>query len=140
MQYPIVTFRKKKTPPPPPRPRPKDALFREELERFAAADPRWRDVLDRAAARLSEPARNTFGVMLSGLEAGPAPWPLSFDFSPDDEDGILRETAHMDVRVREALAILDPRRLNLATHEVDVIRGLVSATHRRLRIAKARSL
>ncbi len=133
----IVTAARKK-PPPPPKPRRVDAPFLEELDRFAAADPRWRDVLERAAARLSPAARCTFGVALSGLAAGPAPWPLSFDFDPDDDEGVEREMRQMDPKTVSALRLLTAERLYLPPHEVAAVIGLVTATHRRLRVAKAR--
>lgn len=120
------------------KPRPVDRLFQEEVERFAAADPRWRTALEMAASRLGPRARSTLGVALSGVEAGPAPWPMSFDFDPDDEDGILRERVHMSPRLVAGLDLLDAGRLGLDPYDVAVIRGIVSAVHRRLRIAKTR--
>lgn len=112
--------------------------FTEEIERFAVHDLRWRYVLELAAARLSPGARITLGVALAGLEAGPAPRLLSYDITPDDACGIERESAHMDSRLRTGLGLLTAARLGLCADEVAAVRGIVSAIHRLLRIAKTR--
>ena len=130
----VVTF---KTPKPPRTCRVDDLLL-EEVERFAAADPRWRNVLEMAAARLDPPARATLGVALSGLPAGPAPALLSYDFDPDDEDAYARELARMDPRLQSGLGLLSAERLSLDPRTVGAIRGIVSAVHRLLRVAKTR--
>src|SRR5436190_5544679 len=84
--------------------------YREELERFSAADPRWCNLIDMAAAVLSDPARCTLGVALSGLEVGLAPKLLSFDFAPDDAETMVREAAHMAPRLLSGLSVLTAAR------------------------------
>jgi len=115
-----------------------DCPYDEELERFAAADPRWHSAIEMASSRLSRSARCTLGVALSGLEAGPAPRLMPFDFGPDDEDALCREQALMAPMIRSALDLLDSGRIGLARAEITGIKGVVSAVHRLLRIAKTR--
>ena len=129
----VVRFRN-----PPKTVAPLGDLFQEEIERFAAADPRWRNLLEMAAARLSDRARQTLGVAISGLEAGPAPRLLSYDFDPDDEEGVDRECAHMAPRLVTGLGLLTSGRLGLARDEIAAVQGTVTAVHRLLRIAKTR--
>ena len=115
-------------------------LFCEEVERFAAADPRWRNLLEMGAARLTAGARQTLGVAMSGLETGPAPRLLSYDFEPDGLERIEREIAHMEPRLVRGLGMLIPARLGLDDDEILAVRGIVTAVHRLLRIAKTRPL
>ena len=112
--------------------------FTEELERFSAADCRWRNLLEMAAARLSPGARQTLGVALSGLETGPAPRLLSYDFDPDDAERMEREMAHMDPRLLSGFGLLSAARLGLGSDEIMAVQGIVTAVHRLLRIAKTR--
>ncbi|MEK7545979.1 MAG: hypothetical protein AAB554_02775 [Patescibacteria group bacterium] len=130
----VVTFRT-----PTKRPAaPAGDIFCDEVERFAAADPRWRDALAMAAARLNPRALCTLGVALSGLEAGPLPGLLSFDFGPDDMYDMEREDKHLAPVIREALGLLTPERLSLTSAETAAVRGIITAVHRLLRIAKTR--
>lgn len=117
---------------------PTDDPFCDEVERFAAADSRWRDALAMAAARLSPGAQCTLGVALSGLEAGPLPNLMSFDFGPDDQGAMERESRHMTPRILSALGLLSAARLGLAHDEIAEVRGVVTAVHRLLRTAKTR--
>lgn len=117
---------------------PANEPYGDELARFAAADPRWHDAIELASARLTDRARYTLGVALSGLEAGPAPRLMSCDFAPDGPDAIARECVHMDSRILSGLDLLTSARLGLGTDEVAAVQGIVSAVHRLLRIAKTR--
>lgn len=112
-----------------------DQSFLQEVERFAAVDPRWRNTLELGAAYLSPRARCTLGVVLSGLEVGRAPGLLPLDFVPDDDDGISREIPHMDDRISGALGIISSLSGTLG-RDVVRIHGIVTAVHRLLRIAK----
>lgn len=112
--------------------------LQEEIERFAAFDGRWRNIIEMAAARLRPGACRTLGVALSGLAAGPAPRLLSFDFEPDDPDAVVREAAHMEPKILTGLGLLTSTRLGLTPREVEQVQGTVSAVHRLLRIAKTR--
>lgn len=112
--------------------------FCEELERFAAADPRWRDALEVAAACLDDRARCTLGVLLSGLDAGPMPKLVSYDFGPDDEEGMSREARHMDPKILSALGLLSAAKIGLGSDVIAKVQGVITAVHRRLREAKTR--
>ena len=110
----------------------------EEIERFSAADSRWRNIIEMAAARLSPGAQRTLGVALSGLQAGRAPRILSFDFETDSPEAVIRETSQMEPRILTGLGLLTSERLGLTRDEVHQVLGTVSAIHRLLRIAKTR--
>lgn len=112
--------------------------FTEELERFSGADCRWRNLLEMAVARLTDGARQTLGVALSGLETGPAPRLLSYDFDPDDAEAMEREMAHMEPRLLSGIGLLSTARLGLGSDEIMMVQGIVTAVHRLLRIAKTR--
>jgi len=110
----------------------------EALERFAAADPRWRDAIEVASASLDDSARCTLGVLLAGLEAGPMPRMVSYDFGADDEEGIMRECKHMEPQVLSAFGLLSAAKIGLGSGVIAKVQGIVTAIHRRLREAKTR--
>lgn len=119
-------------------PVPSSDPFQDEIERFAAADPRWRSALEMAGARLDARVRLTLGVALSGLDAGPAPRLMPFDFGPDDEEATRRELQHMAPRLLAGLRLIGSPRLALRRDDASAVRGVVTAVHRLLRIAKTR--
>lgn len=113
--------------------------FPTAVARFAAVDPRWRLFLELAAASLSDEAHDAFGASLGVLEPGLAPTLLPFEVDPDDEAHIRAEAQHMPTAHLTAIGVLVPARLGFGHHEIAVVQGLISAVHRLLRIAKARS-
>ena len=112
--------------------------LQEEFARFEAADGRWRNIIEMAAAKLSPGAQRTLGVALSGLHEGRAPRLLSFDFEPDDPEAVVREASHMEAKILTGLGLLTSKALGLTSEEVHQVQGIVSAIHRLLRIAKTR--
>ena len=113
--------------------------FYDEIERFAAADPRWRSSIEFAAGGLSGSARQTLGVCLAGfLEVGPMPRLIPFGFGPDDAVAIDRELEHMDRRFLSAFGLLFNTSIGLSAEECAAIQGIITAVHRLLRIAETR--
>ena len=113
-----------------------EAPFKEALDRFSEADPRWQPVLSMAAMRLSDPARQALGIALALLVPGPAPQLLSYELEPDDQERILREAAYMEPLVLTLIGVQTPNQLGPGHPEIASVQGLFTAIHRLVRDAK----